>query len=133
MYKERPCRSEKTPVEFWYTDRQGVPVAMDMTGKEGQIKYTDNSNYFCLGPSGSGKSYFMNSVMRQFYMQNTDVVIVDTGNSYESLCNINHGTYITYSKEHPISMNPLRSRRRNINIISMRRRVLYRTLLSSYT
>ena len=60
-----------------------MPVAIDITGKEGKEKLTDNSNFFCLGPSGSGKSFHMNSVVRQLWEQNTDIVMVDTGNSYE--------------------------------------------------
>ena len=57
MYKERVLHSEETPLKIYYTDRQGVPVAIDITGKEGKNKLTDNSNFFCLGPSGSGKSF----------------------------------------------------------------------------
>ena len=59
MYKERIQHSEDTPLKIYYTDRQGVPVAIDITGKEGKEKLTDNSNFFCLGPSGSGKSFHM--------------------------------------------------------------------------
>lgn len=59
MYKERIQHSEETPLKIYYTDRQGVPVAIDITGKEGKHKLTDNSNFFCLGPSGSGKSFHM--------------------------------------------------------------------------
>ena len=59
MYKERIQHSEDTPLKIYYTDRQGVPVAIDITGKEGKNKLTDNSNFFCLGPSGSGKSFHM--------------------------------------------------------------------------
>ena len=59
MYKERVLHSEETPLKIYYTDRQGVPVAIDITGKEGKNKLTDNSNFFCLGPSGSGKSFHM--------------------------------------------------------------------------
>lgn len=59
MYKERIKHSEDTPLKIYYTDRQGVPVAIDLTGKEGREKLTDNSNFFCLGPSGSGKSFHM--------------------------------------------------------------------------
>lgn len=59
MYKERLQQSEDTPLKIYYTDRQGVPVAIDITGKEGANKLTDNSNFFCLGPSGSGKSFHM--------------------------------------------------------------------------
>lgn len=108
MYKESQVKGDESPLKCWYTDRQGVPLVVDTTGKEGKIKYTDNSNFFVLGPSGSGKSFFMNTVMRQYYEQNTDCVIVDTGDSYEGLCNIFEGTYISYSKEHPISMNPFK-------------------------
>ena len=61
MYKERIAKSEDTPLKVYYTDRQGVPVAIDISGKEGKEKLTDNSNFFCLGPSGSGKSFHMNS------------------------------------------------------------------------
>ncbi len=59
MYKEKIQHSEETPLKIYYTDRQGVPVAIDITGKEGKHKLTDNSNFFCLGPSGSGKSFHM--------------------------------------------------------------------------
>ncbi len=108
MYKERQTHGDDTPVKCYYTDRQGVPMPIDITGKEGKIKYTNNSNFFVLGPSGSGKSFFMNTVVRQYYEQNTDVVIVDTGDSYEGLCSYFGGTYISYSKEKPISMNPFK-------------------------
>lgn len=48
-----------TPLKIYYTDRKGMPVGIDITGKEGRVKMTDNSNFFCLGPSGSGKSFHM--------------------------------------------------------------------------
>ncbi|MDD6552146.1 MAG: DUF87 domain-containing protein [Prevotellaceae bacterium] len=109
MYKECQAKGDRgAKVKCYYTDRQGVPMAIDTTGKENAVKYTDNSNFFVLGPSGSGKSFFMNTVMRQYYEQDTDIVIVDTGDSYEGLCSYFGGTYISYSKEHPISMNPFK-------------------------
>ena len=108
FYKERMKHDEVTPLKVWYTDRQGVPVAIDFTGKEGELKLTNNSNFFCLGPSGSGKSFSTNTVVRQLIEQDTDVVMVDTGDSYEGICGYFHGTYISYSKEHPISMNPFK-------------------------
>ena len=116
MYKERIPHSEDTPLKIYYTDRQGVPVAIDISGKEGKNKITDNSNFFCLGPSGSGKSFHMNSVVRQMWEQNTDVVMVDTGNSYEGLCEYVGGKYISYTEEHPITMNPFAIRREELNI-----------------
>ena len=108
LYKEHQQKGDDTNLKCYYTDRQGVPMAVDVSGKEGKIRYTDNSNFFVLGPSGSGKSFFMNTVMRQYYEQDTDIVIVDTGDSYEGLCSYFEGIYITYSKEHPISMNPFK-------------------------
>ena len=116
MYKERVLHSEETPLKIYYTDRQGVPVAIDITGKEGKNKLTDNSNFFCLGPSGSGKSFQINSVVRQLHEQGTDVVMVDTGNSYEGLCEYLGGKYISYTEERPITMNPFRINREEYNI-----------------
>ena len=116
MYKERTVKSEDSPLKIWYTDRQGVPVAIDISGKEGREKITDNSNFFCLGPSGSGKSFHMNSVVRQMWEQDTDIVMVDTGNSYEGLCEYVGGKYVSYTEEHPITMNPFRITRAEYNI-----------------
>lgn len=108
MYKERQAVGDDSALKCYYTDRQGLPLAVDTSGKEGKKRYTNNSNFFVLGPSGSGKSFFMNTVMRQYREQDTDIVIVDTGDSYEGLCSYFDGTYISYSKEKPISMNPFK-------------------------
>ena len=108
MYKEHQAEGDDSALKCYYTDRQGLPLAVDTSGKEGKKRYTNNSNFFVLGPSGSGKSFFMNTVMRQYREQDTDIVIVDTGDSYEGLCSYFSGTYISYSKEKPISMNPFK-------------------------
>ena len=72
-----------------------------------------NRNKFVLGGSGSGKSFFMNHMIRQYYEQGAHVVLVDTGNSYQGLCNLinrktngQDGIYFTYTEESPISFNP---------------------------
>ena len=116
LYKEHIQHSEDTPLKIYYTDRQGVPVAVDITGKEGAKKMTANSNFFCLGPSGSGKSFHLNSVVRQLHEQGTDIVMVDTGNSYEGLCEYFGGKYIAYTEEKPISMNPFKITKEEYNI-----------------
>ena len=108
FFKEHLKASEDTPLTTYYTDRQGLPVCIDITGKEGKVKMTDNANFFCIGPSGSGKSFSTNSIVRQLLEQQTDVVMVDTGDSYEGICGYFGGTYISYSKEKPISMNPFK-------------------------
>ena len=116
FFKEHLKGSEITPLTTYYTDRQGLPVCIDITGKEGKVKMTDNANFFCIGPSGSGKSFHMNSVVRQLLEQNTDVVMVDTGDSYEGICSYFGGTYISYSKEKPISMNPFKVTREEYDL-----------------
>lgn len=116
FFKEHLKESEDTPLTTYYTDRQGLPVCIDITGKEGKKKMTDNANFFCIGPSGSGKSFHMNSVVRQLHEQGTDVVMVDTGNSYEGLCEYFGGKYISYTEERPITMNPFRINREEMNV-----------------
>lgn len=78
MYKERILHSEKTPLKIYYTDRQGVPVAIDITGKEGSEKLTDNSNFFCLGPSGSGKSFHMHVIWTKTHRKELQTKLRET-------------------------------------------------------
>lgn len=78
MYKERVQHSEETPLKIYYTDRQGVPVAIDITGKEGKNKLTDNSNFFCLGPSGSGKSFHMHVIWTKTHRKELQTKLRET-------------------------------------------------------
>ena len=55
----------------------------------------------------------MNHLVRQYYEQGAHVVLVDTGNSYQGLCEMirrktggTDGVYFTYTEEKPISFNP---------------------------
>lgn len=108
FYKERPQITEDSPFLTYFTDRNGIPIGIDVSGKEGEKKLTNNSNFFVLGPSGSGKSFYVNSKVRQWVLENTDIVLVDTGHSYSGLCNYYNGKYITYTEQKPITMNPFR-------------------------
>lgn len=78
MYKERIQHSEETPLKIYYTDRQGVPVAIDISGKEGKNKITDNSNFFCLGPSGSGKSFHMHVIWTKTHRKELQTKLRET-------------------------------------------------------
>jgi len=89
-----------------FTDRQGVPVGFDPSDLPMRTNRINNRNKFVLGPSGSGKSFFMNALIQQYMYYNMDMVIVDTGHSYSGLCSYYNGKYITYTDEHPITMNP---------------------------
>lgn len=91
----------------------GKPIHVDISDLPMQKGIITNRNKFVLGPSGSGKSFFMNHMVRQYYEQGSHVVLVDTGNSYQGLCEMIHrktkgvdGIYFTYTEENPISFNP---------------------------
>ncbi len=116
FYKESRVGDEDTPLQIYLTNRQGIPIAMDISGKEGKNVLTTNSNFISIGPSGSGKSFNMNSIVRQLLKFLTDVVMVDTGNSYEGLCKFFKGRYISYTDEKPITMNPFKITRKEYNI-----------------
>ena len=106
FFKERLPTDEPSEFLLRFTDRQGVPVAIDPSDwvmRTGRIK---NRNRFVLGGSGTGKSYAINAIVQQYLQYNMDVVIVDVGHSYSGLCSTYGGKYITYSEEKPITMNP---------------------------
>lgn len=91
----------------------GKPLHLDISDLPMKKGIITNRNKFVLGPSGSGKSFFMNHLVRQYYEQGTHVVLVDTGNSYQGLCEMinkktkgDDGIYFTYTEEKPISFNP---------------------------
>jgi hypothetical protein len=99
-----------------FTDRQGVPVGIDLADLPMRTNRINNRNKFVLGPSGSGKSFFMNSLIEQYMLFNMDMVIVDTGHSYSGLCAYYKGKYITYTDKKPITMNPFQITVEEFNI-----------------
>jgi len=106
--KERIPVSDPSPDLLWFTDRQGVPIGIDCHELPMQTGRISNRNKFILGPSGSGKSFFTNSYVKQCRAQGADVILVDTGHSYAGLCQYFGGKYITYETDRPITMNPFR-------------------------
>ncbi|MGV8135044.1 MAG: DnaJ domain-containing protein [Mangrovibacterium sp.] len=108
FFKEALPVSEPAPKGFSirFTDRQGVPVKIDPADYSRDIGRINNRNKFVLGPSGSGKSFFMNALIEQYLLYNMDVVIVDTGDSYSGTSAYLGGKYITYRQDKPITMNP---------------------------
>ena len=111
---ETNYRSSLSPFGIKMVDRlTGKPIHLDISDEPMKRGITTNRNKFILGPSGSGKSFFTNHLVRQYYEQGSHVLLIDTGNSYEGLCNLIHnrthgedGIYYTYSEEKPISFNP---------------------------
>lgn len=116
FFKEKLPVDEASDFLIRFTDRQGVPVGIDVSDlpmRTGRIK---NRNRFVLGASGTGKSYCINTIVQQYLQYNMDVVIVDVGHSYSGLCSTYGGKYITYSEERPITMNPFAISRGEYNI-----------------
>lgn len=112
--EETNYKSSPSPFGIKMVDRlTGKPLHVDISDLPMKRGITTNRNKFVLGPSGSGKSFFMNHLVRQYYEQGTHVVLVDTGNSYQGLCEMinkkskgEDGIYFTYTEEKPISFNP---------------------------
>lgn len=114
--KERMPVDEASDFLIRFTDRQGVPVGIDPADLPMRTNRINNRNKFVLGPSGSGKSFFMNALIEQYMLYNMDMVIVDTGHSYSGLCAYYNGKYITYTDQQPITMNPFRITEAEYNI-----------------
>jgi len=106
FFKESLPRDEPSDFLIRFTDRQGIPVGIDLADLPMRTGRINARNKFVLGGSGSGKSFFMNALLEQYCLYNMDVVIVDVGHSYSGLCSYYKGKYITYSDEKPITMNP---------------------------
>lgn len=111
---ETNYKSSPSPFGIRMADRiSGKPIHVDISDLPMKTGLITNRNKFVLGGSGSGKSFFMNHMIRQYYEQGAHVVLVDTGNSYQGLCNLinrktngQDGIYFTYTEESPISFNP---------------------------
>lgn len=104
---ESNYRDSVSPFGIRLGDRlTGRPVHVDISDEPMMLGLTTNRNKFILGPSGSGKSFFTNHLVRSYYEQGAHVVLVDVGHSYKGLCDLVGGYYFTYSEESPISFNP---------------------------
>lgn len=106
FFKESIPKSESSEFLIHFTDRQGIPIGIDPSDLPMQTNRINNRNKFVLGPSGSGKSFFMNALIQQYMLYNMDVVIVDTGHSYSGLCAYFGGRYVSWTDSQPITMNP---------------------------
>ena len=111
---ETNYKTSLSPFGMKMVDRlTGKPIHIDLSDLPMKKGIITNRNKFILGPSGSGKSFFTNHMVRQYYEQGTHVLLVDTGNSYLGLCELIHrktngedGIYFTYTEENPITFNP---------------------------
>ncbi|CCH57595.1 Protein traC (plasmid) [Fibrisoma limi BUZ 3] len=84
----------------------GRPLWVDFSDEPMQKNWVTNRNKFIIGPSGSGKSFLTNHLLRSYHTHGAHAVIVDVGDSYRGLCAMLGGKYITYTMEKPIHFNP---------------------------
>jgi conjugation system TraG family ATPase len=104
---ETGYRSSLSPVGIRLGDRQtGKPLHVDISDEPMRMGICTNRNKFILGPSGSGKSFYTNHMVRSYYEQGTHIVLVDVGHSYKGLCDMVNGYYFTYEENNPIRFNP---------------------------
>ena len=111
---ETNYRSSLSPFGIKMSDRlSGIPIHLDISDLPMKRGVITNRNKFILGPSGSGKSYLTNHLVRQYWEQGAHILLVDTGNSYQGLCSLirnktkgRDGVYFTYTEEAPIAFNP---------------------------
>ena len=132
--EETNYRSSPSPFGIKMVDRlTGKPLHLDISDLPMKKGVITNRNKFILGPSGSGKSFFTNHLTRQYYEQGTHIVLIDTGNSYQGLCEMirrktggEDGIYLTYREDEPIAFNPFYT---DDNIFDIEKRESIKTLL----
>lgn len=112
--QETNYHDSPSPFGIKMADRlTGKPIHLDISDLPMKRGIITNRNKFILGPSGSGKSFFTNHMVRQYYEQGAHVLLVDTGNSYQGLCGLingktkgEDGVYFTYTEDNPIAFSP---------------------------
>lgn len=115
FFKESFVTDDESNFYLRFADRQGVPVKVDTSDIPMQTGLITNRNKMILGPSGTGKSFVVNNIFEQSLGFNYDIVVIDVGDSYESLCKFYKGKYITYEEDNPISMNPFKMEIEELN------------------
>ncbi len=131
---ETNYQSSPSPFGIKMVDRlTGKPLHLDISDLPMKRGIITNRNKFILGPSGSGKSFFTNHMVRQYFEQGTHVLLVDTGNSYQGLCeminrktNGEDGVYFTYTEQNPIAFNPFFT---EDNVFDIEKRESIKTLI----
>lgn len=111
---ETNYKDSLSPFGIRLADRlTGKPIHIDISDLPMKTGVITNRNKFILGPSGSGKSFFTNHMIRQYYEQGTHILMIDTGHSYRGLCRMinqktkgKDGIYLAYDEKNPITFNP---------------------------
>ncbi|HEA29912.1 MAG TPA: TraG family conjugative transposon ATPase [Leeuwenhoekiella sp.] len=107
LNNETNYRDSKSPIGMKLGERlSGKPIHIDISDEPWEKGIINNRNKFILGPSGSGKSFFMNKMMSSYYDDGSHIVLVDVGYSYQGLCEKLGGYFFAYEEDNPIQFNP---------------------------
>lgn len=93
-------RGTSSPV-LMFLGRKGQIVGVDLFDKN-----ANNQNLVIAAESGSGKSFLMNYLVTNYLASGTAIRIIDVGGSYEKLCNVVGGRYISFKQDSGICLNP---------------------------
>lgn len=85
-----------------YNDRFGTPVKINLW----DYPTLNNKNRIVIGPSGSGKSFWLNNYILQSYELGRDIIIIDIGGSYRSMIALNGGKYFDSTEQKKFAFNP---------------------------
>jgi conjugal transfer ATP-binding protein TraC len=90
----------------------GTPVLL-LGGRRGQLMQVDvydnpagNYNVAIAGTSGSGKSLLLNEIAASYLGTGARVWIIDVGRSYEKACRNFGGSFIEFTENAGLSLNP---------------------------
>lgn len=92
---------------------RNIPIRIDFQKLAREKGLIAAYNAFILGASGTGKSFFTNTLVNNLYNRGESVFIIDVGDSYEGLCRVineesggRDGQYHTWDSTHPFAFNP---------------------------
>lgn len=90
----------------------GTPLLM-LIGRRGQIQFIDpfdnkkgNFNVAVAAASGAGKSFFTQEMVTSLLATGGRCWVIDSGRSYERLCGMVGGTYLEFSDDTLVNLNP---------------------------
>lgn len=85
-----------------FVDRFGNMCMVDMWDSP---YITNNRNKVIFGPSGTGKSFFINGLIDESIYNGNHVIVLDVGGSYKKNCYFNEGLYFDSKEKDKLSFN----------------------------
>ena len=84
-----------------FVGRKGELIGIDLFDKR-----ANNMNALVCAETGSGKSFFINYLVFNYFAANGIIRLIDIGGSYKKLCKMFGGVYIEFSKNSKMVINP---------------------------